>query len=71
MMGSEAILTLKSTPLVTLVAVSDFYSVADRVRQETYIIYPPLLFVMAAYLVMTYIISKIIAHFESRIPQRR
>jgi polar amino acid transport system permease protein len=70
-LGGETILTLKTTPLVTLVAVADFYSVADRVRQETYIIYPPLLFVMVAYLMMTFAITRIVAGLENQGPQRR
>lgn len=70
-LGGETILTLKATPLVTLVAVVDFYGVADRVRQETYIIYPPLLFVMAAYLIMTFLIARGVAKLESLVPQRR
>lgn len=70
-LGGETILTLKATPLVTLVAVVDFYGVADRVRQETYIIYPPLLFVMVAYLMMTFIIARGVAKLESLVPQRR
>jgi hypothetical protein len=45
--------------------------VADRVRQETYIIYPPLLFVMAAYLVMTFLIAQGVAKLEALVPQRR
>jgi polar amino acid transport system permease protein len=70
-LGSEVVLTLKATPLVTLVAVQDFYGVADRVRQETYILYPPLLFVMAAYLIMTFGITRLVAKFENQVPQRR
>jgi polar amino acid transport system permease protein len=70
-LGGETILTLKATPLVTLVAVVDFYGVADRVRQETYIIYPPLLFVMAAYLLMTFLITRILTYYENQVPQRR
>lgn len=70
-LSGETILTLKATPLVTLVAVVDFYGVADRVRQETYIIYPPLLFVMAVYLLMTFIIARTFAHFEAQVSQRR
>lgn len=70
-LGNDVILTLKATPLVTLVAVVDFYGVADRVRQETYIIYPPLLFVMAVYLMLTLVIGRMLAKVESLVPQRR
>jgi polar amino acid transport system permease protein len=70
-LGGEAILTLKATPLVTLVALMDFYGAADRVRQETYIIYPPLLFVMAAYLIMTSLIALGVNRLEALSPVRK
>jgi polar amino acid transport system permease protein len=70
-LGVDTILTVKATPLASLVTVVDFYGVADRVRQETYIIYPPLLFVMAGYLLLTFIIAQIVMRLEQRIPQRR
>ncbi len=70
-LGSEVILTLKSTPLAALVTVTDLFSVADRVRQETYIIYPPLIMVMVIYMVMTFAISRVITYFEMQVPARR
>jgi polar amino acid transport system permease protein len=70
-LGGETISSMKTTPLVSLVTVVDLFGVADRVRQETYIIYPPLLFVMAVYLILTFIITRIFAHLEAQLPQRR
>jgi polar amino acid transport system permease protein len=69
--GGETILTLKATPLAALVTVVDIFSVADRVRQETYIIYEPLIMVMIVYLLLTFIITRIFGHIERQIPVRR
>jgi polar amino acid transport system permease protein len=69
--GGETILTLKATPLAALVTVVDIFSVADRVRQETYIIYEPLIMVMIVYLILTFIITRIFGHIERQIPVRR
>ncbi len=70
-LGGETILTLKATPLAALVTVADIFSVADKVRQETYIIYPPLIMVMVVYIVLTFIITRIFNHFEMQVPVRR
>lgn len=70
-LAGETILTLKSTPLAALVTVTDIFSVADKVRQETYIIYPPLIMVMVIYMALTFIITRIFNHFELQVPVRR
>lgn len=70
-LGGETILTLKTTPLAALVTVTDIFSVADKVRQETYIIYPPLIMVMLIYMALTFIITRIFNHVEMQIPARR
>ena len=70
-LGGETILTLKATPLAALVTVADVFSVADRVRQETYIIYPPLIMVMVVYMAMTFIITRIFKYYEMQVPVRR
>jgi polar amino acid transport system permease protein len=70
-LGGETILTLKATPLAALVTVADIFSVADKVRQETYIIYPPLIMVMVIYMVMTFVITQIFSYFEKQVPVRR
>lgn len=69
--GGETILSLKATPLAALVTVVDIFSVADRIRQETYIIYEPLIMVMIVYLILTFIITRIFGHIERQIPVRR
>lgn len=70
-LAGDTISTLKSTPLAALVTVTDLFSVADRVRQETYIIYPPLIMVMVIYMILTFIITRIFGYFERQIPVRR
>lgn len=70
-LDNEVVQTLKSTPLAALVTVTDLFSVADRVRQETYIIYPPLIMVMVIYMALTFIISRITTYFEMQVPTRR
>jgi polar amino acid transport system permease protein len=70
-LGGETILTLKATPLAALVTVADIFSVADKVRQETFIIYPPLIMVMIIYMALTFIITRIFHHLEKQVPTRR
>jgi polar amino acid transport system permease protein len=70
-LGNETILVLKATPLAALVTVTDIFSVADKVRQETYIIYPPLIMVMLVYMALTLIIARVFAYFEKQVPVRR
>jgi len=70
-LGGETMLTLKATPLAALVTVADVFSVADKVRQETYIIYPPLIMVMVIYMLLTFIITRIFNHYEMQVPVRR
>ncbi len=69
--GGETILTLKATPLAALVTVVDIFGVADRVRQETYIIYEPLIMVMIVYLILTFIITQFFKYLEMQVPVRR
>jgi polar amino acid transport system permease protein len=70
-LGGETILTLKATPLAALVTVADIFSVADRVRQETYIIYPPLIMIMVIYIALTFIFTRIFNYYEMQVPARR
>jgi polar amino acid transport system permease protein len=70
-LAGETILTLKSTPLAALVTVAEIFSVADKVRQETYIIYPPLIMVMVVYMALTFIITRIFNYLELQVPVRR
>jgi polar amino acid transport system permease protein len=70
-LGVETIQILKSTPTAALVTVVDLFGVAGRVRQETYIIYPPLIVLMIVYLVLVFIITRVFGHLEKQIPVKR
>jgi polar amino acid transport system permease protein len=69
-LGGETVLLLKATPLVATITVVDIYSVADRVRQDTFIIYEPLLMMAALYMILTAFIVLIFLWMEKRIPSR-
>jgi len=56
-LGGEAILQLKATPLVATITVIEIYAVASRVRQDTFIIYEPLLLLALVYLVIAGLIA--------------
>lgn len=56
-LGGETILQLKATPLVATITVIEIYAVASRVRQDTFIIYEPLLLLALAYLALAGVIA--------------
>jgi polar amino acid transport system permease protein len=64
----EAVLQLKATPLVATITMMDIYGVASRVRQDTYVIYEPLLLLSLVYIVITGILVFAFRRFEARIP---
>lgn len=64
----ETILQLKSTPLVATITVIDVYAVINRIRQETFITYEPLLLLALIYLLLTGILIILFRWFEQRIP---
>lgn len=70
-LGGETVLQLKATPLVATVTVMEIYAVANRVRQETLIVYEPLLLVALVYLILAGLIVLAFRRFEGRQPQRR
>ena len=69
-LGGESVLLLKATPLVATITVVDIYAVASRVRQDTYIVYEPLLLLALIYLCITGIIVLIFRRLEARVPTR-
>jgi|LauGreSuBDMM15SN_2_FD.fasta_scaffold82724_2 polar amino acid transport system permease protein len=68
--GGETVLQMKSTPLVATITVIDIYAVASRVRQDTFIIYEPLLLLALVYLMIAGVIVALFSWFESRLPKR-
>lgn len=69
-LGGETVLQLKATPLVATITVVDIYSVASRVRQDTFITYEPLLLLAVVYMAITGIIVLLFRALERRIPSR-
>jgi len=69
-LAGETVLQMKATPLVATITVVDIYSVASRVRQETFIVYEPLLLLALIYLCITGVIIIAFRALESRIPAK-
>lgn len=70
-LGGETILQLKATPLVATITVVEIFAVSSRVRQDTFIIYEPLLLLALVYMVIAGIIALGFRWLESRVPTRR
>ena len=66
----ETVLQLKATPLVATITMVDIYAVASRVRQETFIVYEPLLLLALVYFTITVILTYLFRKVEARIPAR-
>jgi polar amino acid transport system permease protein len=64
------VLQLKATPLVATITMIDVFSVASRVRQETFITYEPLLLLALVYMSITGVLVYAFRKLEARIPSR-
>lgn len=69
-LAGETILQLKATPLVATITLVDLYAVAGRVRQDTFIVYEPLLLLAIAYMIIAGCITWLFALIERRVPSR-
>lgn len=69
-LGGETVLQLKSTPLVATITVVDIYAVAGRVRQDTFIVYEPLLLLAVVYMLITGVIVFMFRRWEKSLPTR-
>jgi len=67
-LAGEAVLTLKSVPLASTITVFGVYGVGSIVRQETYLVYEPLLFVGFIYICITGILVYLFGWLERRVP---
>jgi polar amino acid transport system permease protein len=67
----EAVLQLKATPIAFTVTVMDLMGVTSKIRQDTYLIYEPLLFAALIYMTITLLITQAFGYFERQIPSRR
>jgi polar amino acid transport system permease protein len=70
-LAGETVLMLKATPLAATITVLDLLGVINRVRQDTYITYEPLLLLAAIYMCITFAITKGFSYVEGQVPQRR
>lgn len=69
--AGEVVLQLKATPLAFTVTVMDLYAVAYKVRQDTLLVYEPLMVVTVFYVCMTIIITRAFKIVEAQVPVRR
>lgn len=70
LLGDTA-LQLKSTPLAATVTVLDLFGISNKIRQDTFRVYEPLLLVLVIYVVLYFFIVWAFNKYESRIPQKR
>ena len=70
-LGGEAVLQLKATPLVATITIVEIYAVASRVRQDTFIVYEPLLLLAVVYMIIAAILSSGFKYVENQVPTRR
>ena len=69
-LASDVIALLKSTPIAFTVPVVDLMAVAQKVTQDRLLIYEPLLFVGAVYLLTSFVVLRLFALLERRLPKR-
>lgn len=69
-LGGETVLTLKSTPLVATITVTDIYAVSSRIRQDTFVVYEPLLLLAVVYMAIAGLIVLVFRKLEARVPQK-
>ncbi|KQW29650.1 nickel permease [Rhizobium sp. Root274] len=69
--AGEVVMQLKATPLAFTVTVMDLYAVAFKVRQDTLLVYEPLLVVTLFYVVLTVLITRAFGIVEAQVPIRR
>lgn len=67
----EMILLLKSVPLVSTIAVMDLLKAANIVRDETFLVYEPLLLIAGIYIALTLILTLVMRRVELGFPGLR
>ncbi|NEI32627.1 ABC transporter permease subunit [Rhizobium leguminosarum] len=70
-LSGETVFMLKGIPLIATITVPDIYGVISKVRQETFIIYEPLLLLALIYCCLTGIIVSLFRYLESKTLTRR
>lgn len=64
----EVILLLKSVPLVSTIAVMDLLKAANIIRDETFLVYEPLLLIAGIYIALTLVLTLGMRTVETRFP---
>ena len=70
-LAGETIAQLLATPLAFTIPVMELMGVTSRIRQDTFLIYEPLLFLALVYIVLTFLITRAFNYFEGLVPSRR
>jgi polar amino acid transport system permease protein len=70
-LNGEVIQQLLATPLAFTVTVQDLMGVLYKVRQDTYIVYEPLIFGAFVYMLLVFGMTYIFRRVEAKIPQKR
>ncbi|MEP1207591.1 MAG: ABC transporter permease subunit [Rhizobiaceae bacterium] len=68
-LAGEVVLTLKATPLAATITIYELFGRSTEVRQDTFLVYEPLLLVAGIYVLLTGIIVAIFGWLENRIPK--
>ena len=68
-LAGEVVLTLKATPLAATITIYELFGRSTEVRQDTFLVYEPLLLVAGIYVLLTGIIVTIFGWLENRIPK--
>ncbi|WP_304526572.1 ABC transporter permease [Halomonas sp. I5-271120] len=64
----EMILLLKSVPLVSTIALMDLLQAANIIRDETFLVYEPLMLIAGIYLAMTMVLTIVLRQVEHYFP---
>lgn len=67
LMTTSALIALAATPLVATITVINIYAVSNRVRQDTFIIYEPLLLLALVYVAIAGLLALIFRLLEQRL----
>jgi polar amino acid transport system permease protein len=70
-LAGETIGQLLATPLAFTIPVMDLMGVTSRIRQDTFLIYEPLLFLALVYVILTFLITRAFNYVEGLVPTKR
>jgi polar amino acid transport system permease protein len=70
-LAGETIGQLLATPLAFTIPVMDLMGVTSKIRQDTFLIYEPLLFLAFVYVVLTFLITRAFNYVEGLVPTKR